>query len=229
MLRDARTCPARSRRRGARRPCPRACRAARPHPPGTSGSCRRSGAATGVPGSNGSGGVRVPDLDGASDELVAARPFHPVDAQVGAADADRVLRRPRAGRVVLGGDQAVPRVQRGRDGGAQVHVAQAHDQVRRVEHRAVDVVDGAQAVDPADELDVPRAPGRVVADPAMYARWPRGWPGRPSSAAGARCGWARRGPWSPAARPRSPGPGRGPSAAAADRGRRAAAASGCPA
>ena len=75
--------------------------------------------------------VEVPDRHGAADELVAARALHAVDAQVGAADADRVLRRPGAGRVVLRGDQAVPRVERGGHRRAEVDVAEAEHQVAR--------------------------------------------------------------------------------------------------
>src|SRR2546430_5706543 len=44
-------------------------------------------------------------------ELVAAGPLHAVDAQVGPADADRVLGRPGACRVVLRGHQAVTGVE----------------------------------------------------------------------------------------------------------------------
>ncbi len=109
--------------------------------PGTSGSGRRTAAAT---ARLERAAPAVPDLDGAADELVAARPLHAVDAQVGAADADRVLRRPGAGRVVLGGDQAVARVQRGRDRRAEVDVAEAEHEVLGVEHRAVHVVDAAR-------------------------------------------------------------------------------------
>jgi hypothetical protein len=54
----------------------------------------------------------VPHRDGAADELVAARSLHAVDAEVRAADADGVLRRPGAGRIVLGRDEAVARIDR---------------------------------------------------------------------------------------------------------------------
>ena len=70
---------------------------------------------------------------GAADELVAARPFHAVDAQVGAADADDVLRRPGARRVVLGGDEPVARIDRRRHRRAEIDVAEAHHQVVGVE------------------------------------------------------------------------------------------------
>ncbi len=73
-----------------------------------------------------------------------------------------VGRGPGAGGIVLGGDQAVARVHRRRHRRAEVDVAEAHDEVARVEHDPLHVVDGGKAVDPADELDVVRAPGRVV-------------------------------------------------------------------
>src|SRR6185437_12796490 len=57
----------------------------------------------------------VPDLHGAADELVAARPLHPVDAEVRAPDPYRILRGPGACRVVLGRHQSVPGVERSRD------------------------------------------------------------------------------------------------------------------
>ena len=55
------------------------------------------------------------------------------------------------------------------DRGAQVDVPQPEDQVAGVEHRAVDGVDVVEPVDPADELEVARAPRRVVAhDPHVH-------------------------------------------------------------
>ncbi len=99
----------------------------------------------------------VPHLHRAPDELVPAGALHAIDAQVGAADAHGVLRRPGAGRVVLRRHQAMARVERRRHRGAEVDVAQPDDQVRRVEHGPVDVGDVGQPVDAADELDVPRA------------------------------------------------------------------------
>ena len=48
----------------------------------------------------------------AADELVAARRLDRVDRPARAADTDRALRRPRAGRVVLRHDDRVPRVER---------------------------------------------------------------------------------------------------------------------
>ncbi len=103
----------------------------------------------------------VPHLHRAPDELIPARAFHPVHAQVRAADADRVLRRPRARRVVLGRHEPVARVHRGRNRRAEVDVAETEHEVARVEHDAADVVDRIEAVDAADELEVARAPRRV--------------------------------------------------------------------
>ena len=75
--------------------------------------------------------VAVPHLHRAPDELVAAGALHAVDAQVGAADADRVLRRPRPRRVVLRGDQAVAGIERRGDRRAEVHVAEPEHEVAR--------------------------------------------------------------------------------------------------
>src|SRR3990167_6272771 len=107
--------------------------------------------------------VAVPHLQGAADELITAGAFHAVHTHIGAADADGVLRGPGARRVVFGGDQAMTRVQRRGHRRAQVDVAQAHDQITGLEHRAVHLVQIRQVVDPADELQVARAPGRVLA------------------------------------------------------------------
>ena len=85
----------------------------------------------------GTGRGPVPHLHRAPDELVAARALHAVDAQVGAADADGVLGGPGPGRVVLGGDEPVPRVERRRHRGAEVDVAEAQDEVGGVEDDAL--------------------------------------------------------------------------------------------
>ena len=103
----------------------------------------------------------VPHLDGAADELVAARAFHAIHAQIGAADAHGILGRPGAGRVVLGGDQSMTRVQRRGHGRAQVHIAQAHHQVAGAVDDVLDLLLAVEPVDAADELDVARAPGRI--------------------------------------------------------------------
>ena len=79
--------------------------------------------------------VAVPHLHRAPDELVAARALHAVDAEVGAADADGVLRRPGPGRVVLRGDQAVAGIERRGHRRAEVDVAEAEHEVRRRRRR----------------------------------------------------------------------------------------------
>src|SRR5262245_33441377 len=56
----------------------------------------------------------VPHLDRAAEELIAAGSFHAIDAEIGAADPDRVFRRPRAGGVVLCRDQTMARIERRR-------------------------------------------------------------------------------------------------------------------
>ena len=113
--------------------------------------------------------VAAPHLHGASDELVAARALHPVDAQVGAADADGVLRRPGARRVVLRRHQPVAGVERGGDRRAEVDVAEPEHQIVGVEDDARTSSTDVEPVDPADELDVPRAPRRVGADAGHVA------------------------------------------------------------
>ena len=103
----------------------------------------------------------IPHLQRSSHELIAAGTFHSIYAHVRAADADRVLRRPGARRIVLRRHQSMPRIHRRGDRRAQVHVAQAQHEIVGVEHDAADVIDGIQAVDAADELDVAGAPGRI--------------------------------------------------------------------
>ena len=85
--------------------------------------------------------IGIPHLHGSADELIAAGAFHAVDAQVGAADADGVFRRPGARRIVLGGDQPMARIERRRDRCAEVDVAQAEHEIAGVEDDALHVVD----------------------------------------------------------------------------------------
>jgi hypothetical protein len=73
------------------------------------------------------------------------------------------FRRPRARRIVFGGDQPVARVERGGHRRAQVHVPEPEHQVAGAKHDVVHVAFGFQAVDATDELDVARAPGRIRA------------------------------------------------------------------
>ena len=117
-------------------------------------------------------------------------------------------------------------------GAPEVDVAEAEHEVLGVEDdvgttSSTDV----EAVDAADELDVPRAPRRVVAHAApCSARSPRGSAGSSQlTAAGGRCGSAPRGP--SIGGQRRPRPRRSSveraAPRAAGRGRRAPAASGC--
>ena len=46
---------------------------------------------------------------------------------------------------------------------AEIDVAQTQHQVTRAEHDLAHFIDGIEAIDPADELDVARTPGRVLA------------------------------------------------------------------
>ena len=46
----------------------------------------------------------------------------------------------------------------------QVNVAQAHHQVAGVEYGLLDLVDAVQAIDAANEFQVARAPGRILAN-----------------------------------------------------------------
>ena len=133
----------------------------------------------------------IPHLGGAPDELVAAGTFHAVDAQVGTADADGVLRRPGPCRVVLGGHQPVPRVEGSGHRRTQIDVTEPEHQVLGVEHDVVHVRHLVQPVDPPDEFDVVTGTtARRTAHRACSAGWPRGWPGRPRTTAAVPGGWA---------------------------------------
>src|SRR5580698_4118780 len=77
--------------------------------------------------------VAVPHLTGAADELIAARPFHAINAEVGAPDADGVLRGPCARGIVFSGDEPVARIDGSGHGRAEIYVAEAEHEVARVE------------------------------------------------------------------------------------------------
>ena len=74
---------------------------------------------------------------------------------------DRVFGRPGAGRIVLRGHEPMARVERRGHGRAEIDIAQAQHEVARAEDDLLHFLDGAEAVDAADELDIARAPGRV--------------------------------------------------------------------
>ena len=59
--------------------------------------------------------IAIPHLQRTPDELIAARPFHAINAEIRPANSHRVFRSPGSGRVVLGGDQTMTRVERRRD------------------------------------------------------------------------------------------------------------------
>ena len=102
-------CAADSRRAESRR----GSRAVPRRRPDRSGSDRRSAAATACPARTRAWRGSVFHIcTRAADELIAAGAFHAVDAQVRAADADGVFGRPGARGVVLGGDQAMARIER---------------------------------------------------------------------------------------------------------------------
>ena len=55
------------------------------------------------------------------------------------------------------------RVQRRRHRGAQIHIAETHDQIIRIEHNILDIPSGGQAIDALNKVNVTRTPGRVIA------------------------------------------------------------------
>src|SRR5258708_2413559 len=103
----------------------------------------------------------IPHLKGAPDELIAARTLHAIYAEIGAADADCVFGRPRARGIVLGGDEAMARIERRRDRRAEVDVAETQNKIAGLENDPTDLIFALEPVDPANEFDVRRTPGRV--------------------------------------------------------------------
>src|ERR1700694_4754638 len=111
----------------------------------------------------------VPHLGGAPDELIAAGPLHAVDAQVRTTDADGVLRCPGPRRVVLRGNQPVPRIQGSGNRCPQVDVTEAKHQILCVVDDVVYLYHVVETVDAPDELDVPWAPRRIRPDAVHVA------------------------------------------------------------
>ncbi len=72
---------------------------------------------------------RIPYRQGAAHKLVASRRIHAVDAHVHTTDAYGALCRKVAGRVVLGTEQAMARIDGHRTGRSQINVAQAKHHV----------------------------------------------------------------------------------------------------
>ena len=111
------------------------------------------------------GGTKaVPHLNRATDKLISPRAFHTVNAEIRTADADGIFRCPGAGRIVFGGDKAVPWIEWRGDRGSQVNIAETEDQVAGFENNPFDLVDTLKPVDAPDEFDVARAPGGIGPD-----------------------------------------------------------------
>ena len=66
--------------------------------------------------------IPIPHLHRTSDELIAARAFHPINTQISTADAHGVFRRPGTRRIVFRGDQSVAGINRRGDGRAEIHI-----------------------------------------------------------------------------------------------------------
>ncbi|MNE74660.1 hypothetical protein D3C80_1707520 [compost metagenome] len=56
------------------------------------------------------------------------------------------------------------RVKRHSYGRTQVYISEAHNEIRGIEHNLRNLVDGFEAVHPADEFQIARAPGSVRSD-----------------------------------------------------------------
>ena len=111
--------------------------------------------------------IAIPHLQRAADELIAAGAFHAIHAQIGAADAHRVLGGPGTCRVVLGGHQPLARVQRRGHRCAEIDIAEAHHQIAGVEYRLAHCRLIGEAIDAANEFQIARAPGGVRAHRAL--------------------------------------------------------------
>src|SRR5262249_13872101 len=103
----------------------------------------------------------IPHLNGAPDELIPTGPFHSINTQIRAADADGVFSGPGSGGVVLRCDETMPRIERSRDGSAQIHVAETKDKITRVEDDLLHVIGGVESVDTTYEFDVAWTPRRI--------------------------------------------------------------------
>ena len=135
---------------------------------------------------------RVPHLQRAPHQLVAAGAFHAVDAEIRAADSHSVFGGPGASGIVLGGDEAMAGIDGCCHWCAEIDVAQAEDEIAGIEDDAMDVFDGTKSVNTADELDVARGTrARRVAPRSCTSRWQDGLAGRPRRAACGRCAKAR--------------------------------------
>ena len=109
----------------------------------------------------GRGSKGIPHLHGAANELIAAWAFHAVHTEVCAANSHGIFGRPGSRRIVFRSDQAMARINRCGYRRSQVNVAQPQDQVTGTIHDAVYLIDGSEAVDAANKLDIAGTPGRV--------------------------------------------------------------------
>src|SRR5262249_25969705 len=98
--------------------------------------------------------IGIPHLYSSADELIAARPFHSIDAQVRAANAHGVFRRPCTRWIVFGRDEAMSRIDRRCHRRAEVDVAQAKHKITGSEYDFADVFDRIQSIDAADKFNV---------------------------------------------------------------------------
>ena len=95
--------------------------------------------------------------------MVAARPFHAVDAHVNAPDADDIFHGERARGIVFGRHEPVPRIHRHRAGRTEINVTETEHEVIGGENGFINPLDAVEAVHTADELDVARQPRRLGA------------------------------------------------------------------
>ena len=107
--------------------------------------------------------MRVPDLRGAAEKLVAAGTFHAVDAHVNATDADNIFDGEGARGIVFRGNVAMARIHRHGDRRAEINIAETEHEIVRIEHRFHHLLDAVEAIHAADEFDVARQPRRFRA------------------------------------------------------------------
>ena len=107
--------------------------------------------------------ITIPHLHGASDKLIAARPFHTVHTQISATNAHGIFRCPGARRVVLGGHQSMPWIEWRCHRRTQIHITETHHQITGFKHDAMHVLNTGESVDAPDELDIAGTPGCIGA------------------------------------------------------------------
>lgn len=82
----------------------------------------------------------IPHLNRAAKQLITARPFHAIDAHIGAADAHGILRRPGTCRIVFRRDKPMARIDRCRYRRTKIDIAQAEHEIAGIEDNPLDVV-----------------------------------------------------------------------------------------